>query len=210
MGSTVGDSQLIRIQPTDSGSGQILKVIEEFSNLGPITDFCVADLDKQGQTQLITCSGVAQDSSLRIIRNGVGLKEIATVEMESVTGCWALRSSFFEKFDDILVLSFPEGTRLLAIEGNRMVQWSSYSAMDLDTRTLITVNVIDDLVVQVTDRSVRLMESRKDGMLLDEWVPEDASQITVASVNPTQCVLSIGFGRLVALEFKEKKLTVLR
>jgi DNA damage-binding protein 1 len=82
--------------------------------------------------------------------------------------------------------------------------------MDLHHRTLITTNVIDDLVIQVTDKSVRLMESKSNGILLDEWIPEDQSQITVASVNPTQCVLSTGHGRLIALTINSKKLELSR
>lgn len=213
MGSTAGDSQVIHIQPSDASaaeSGETLNVIDEFSNLGPIADFCVADLDKQGQTQLITCSGVAKGSSLRIIRNGVGLNELATIEISGVKGCWSLRSSFSDKFDDMLVLSFLNQTCILAIKENTMSQLDSHSALDLNNRTLITANVIDDLIVQVTDKSVRLIESESSGMLLDEWVPEDQSQITVASVNPTQCVLSTGYGRLVALAINDKKLVVLR
>lgn len=44
VGSDKGDSQLVHIGST---GGNVLEVIEEFPNLGPITDFCVVDLDKQ-------------------------------------------------------------------------------------------------------------------------------------------------------------------
>jgi DNA damage-binding protein 1 len=212
VGSTVGDSQLVHVQRTDTSTaenGEILDVIDEFSNLGPITDFCVADLDKQGQTQLITCSGVAKDSSLRIIRNGVGLNELAAIEISGVKGVWALRPSFYEKHDDMLVISFVNQTRVLALRGNAMTQLASHSGIELYARTLAAVNVMDDMVIQVTDRSVRLMEANSDGVLLDEWMPEDQSQITVASVNPSQCVVSIGYGRLIALEIKQGKLDLI-
>ncbi|CEP12236.1 hypothetical protein [Parasitella parasitica] len=214
VGSTVGDSQLIHIQRVDDTTtaaedAEILEVIDEFPNLAPITDFCVADLDKQGQTQLITCSGVAKDSSLRIIRNGVGLNELATIGISGVKGVWALRSSFYEKHDDTLVISFVNQTRLLALRGNAMTQVNAHSGINVDCRTLIAVNVKNDMVIQVTDKSVRLMDANEQGGLLDEWIPENNVQITVASANPSQCVVSTGYGRLVALEIKDKRLELL-
>ncbi|KAF1802332.1 mono-functional DNA-alkylating methyl methanesulfonate N-term-domain-containing protein [Mucor lusitanicus] len=214
VGSTVGDSQLIHVRRTDdtaaaAENGDILEVIDEFPNLGPITDFCVADLDKQGQTQLITCSGVAKDSSLRIIRNGVGLNELATIGISGVKGVWALRPSFHEKHDDMLVISFVNQTRLLALRGNTMTQLDTYSGIDVNSRTLIAVNVKEDMVIQVTDKSVRLMDANGQGGLLDEWVPEGNAQITVASVNPSQCVISTGYKRLVALQIRDKRLELL-
>lgn len=214
VGSTVGDSQLIHVRRTDDTTAaaenrDILEVIDEFPNLGPITDFCVADLDKQGQTQLITCSGVAKDSSLRIIRNGVGLNELATIGISGVKGVWALRPSFHERHDDMLVISFVNQTRLLALRGNAMTQLENYSGIDVNSRTLIAVNVKDDMVIQVTDKSVRLMDANGQGGLLDEWVPQDNAQITVASVNPSQCVISTGYNRLVALQIRDKRLELL-
>ncbi|KAI8090127.1 mono-functional DNA-alkylating methyl methanesulfonate N-term-domain-containing protein [Gilbertella persicaria] len=203
VGSTVADSQIIHIRHTD---GEVLDVIDEFPNLGPITDFCVADLDKQGQTQLITCSGVGKDSSLRIIRNGVGLNELAAIKINGVKGVWALRPSFDEIYDDMLVLSFVNQTCLLALRGNGMTRLASHSAIDTQARTLVASNVMDDLLVQVTDKSIRLMESKPDGVLLDEWVPKDHAQITVASINPTQCVVSTGYGTLYAFQIKHRTL----
>jgi DNA damage-binding protein 1 len=77
----------------------------------------------------------------------------------------------------------------------------------MQRRTLVATNVIDDLVVQVTDQSVRLFEANGQ-LLLDEWYPEGHVQITVAAVNPTQCVVSIGFGRLIALKIERGLLVV--
>ena len=46
--------------------------MDSYTNLGPIVDMCVVDLDRQGQGQLVTCSGALRDGSLKIIRNGIG------------------------------------------------------------------------------------------------------------------------------------------
>ena len=109
------------------------QVLESYTNLGPIVDFVVMDLERQGQgqvrtiltaaalvlldaanilrmspvtlvagssyqayyecalsishdativTQVVTCSGFEGAGSLRIVRNGIGVIEQATVELE--------------------------------------------------------------------------------------------------------------------------------
>lgn len=52
-----------------------MEVLERYVNLGPIADFCVVDLERQGQGQVVTCSGAYKDGSLRIVRNGIGINE---------------------------------------------------------------------------------------------------------------------------------------
>jgi DNA damage-binding protein 1 len=73
--------------------------------------------------------------------------------------------------------------------------------------TVACGNVVGNLLVQVTEVSVRLSECSIDGKLVDEWkMDEMSSTITVASLNATQCVLSYGNGTLVLLEVQCDKL----
>ena len=60
--------------------------METFTNLGPIVDMCVVDLERQGQGQLVTCSGAYKEGSLRIIRNGIGIHEQATIDLPGIKG----------------------------------------------------------------------------------------------------------------------------
>ncbi len=39
--------------------------VDTFTNLGPILDMVLVDLEKQGQGQLVTCSGTYKDGGLR-------------------------------------------------------------------------------------------------------------------------------------------------
>ena len=58
------------MSPDEKGS--YVQCMDSYTNLGPIVDMCVVDLDRQGQGQLVTCSGALRDGSLKIIRNGIG------------------------------------------------------------------------------------------------------------------------------------------
>lgn len=68
IGSRLGDSQLVKLNTVADENGAYVVPMETFTNLGPIIDMCVVDLERQGQEQMITCSGAFKEGSLRIIR----------------------------------------------------------------------------------------------------------------------------------------------
>lgn len=67
--------QLVKLNLHPDAKGSYVEVLERYVNLGPIVDFCVVDLERQGQGQVVTCSGAYKDGSLRIVRNGIGINE---------------------------------------------------------------------------------------------------------------------------------------
>ncbi|KAK2658143.1 hypothetical protein Ddye_004676 [Dipteronia dyeriana] len=97
---------LIKLNLQPDAKGPYVEVLERYVNLGPIVDFCVVDLEKQGQGQVVTCSGPYKDGSLRIVRNGIGINEQASMELQGITGMWSLRPSTDDPFDTFLVVSF--------------------------------------------------------------------------------------------------------
>ena len=74
----------LNVNPDEQGS--YVQVMETFTNLGPIVDMCVVDLERQGQGQLVTCSGAYKEGSLRIIRNGIGIHEHASIDLPGIKG----------------------------------------------------------------------------------------------------------------------------
>lgn len=91
IGSRLGDSQLIKLNTKADEYGSYVTVMESFTNLAPIIDMCVVDLERQGQGQLVTCSGAFKEGSLRIIRNGIGIQEHASIDLPSIKGMWAIQ-----------------------------------------------------------------------------------------------------------------------
>ncbi|XP_010773098.1 DNA damage-binding protein 1, partial [Notothenia coriiceps] len=51
VGSRLGDSQLVKLNVDSNEQGSYVGVMETFTNLGPIVDMCVVDLERQGQGQ---------------------------------------------------------------------------------------------------------------------------------------------------------------
>ena len=49
IGSSYGDSQLVRLSREEDEQNGYVNLLETFANIGPIVDFVVADVEKQGQ-----------------------------------------------------------------------------------------------------------------------------------------------------------------
>ena len=64
----------------------------------------------------MTCSGVAKDGSLRVVRNGVGIQERAAAELPGIKGVWSLKSGDDAPHDTFLVVTFMRETRVLAVD----------------------------------------------------------------------------------------------
>jgi DNA damage-binding protein 1 len=216
VGSAYGDSQLVRlhaqpiptaaatpaapaaIAPAGAGGGGYVEVLESFTNLGPIVDFEVVDLDRHGQGQVVTCSGVHKDGSLRVVRNGIGIHEQATVELPGVKGCWSLRTGDAAMSDTYLVVSFIGETRILAINDDDELAETEFEGFSAEEQTLATCNVDGGYILQVTARGARLIDAAA-GALKATWSPPAGAAVSVAAANRTQVLLATTGGSLISL-----------
>lgn len=102
IGSHYGDSQLVKLSSQDPKC----QIIQSFPNLAPILDFQSMDsiqkestqgqtsLHSSGQARIVTASGGFRDGSLRSMKSGVGLEDLAVLgDMEGVRSLWALRTN---------------------------------------------------------------------------------------------------------------------
>eukprot|EP00891_Asterochloris_glomerata_P001303 jgi/Astpho2/1303/fgenesh1_pm.00024_%23_4_t len=202
VGSQFGDSQLIRLHPQAPNPTEptnFVEVLERWTNLGPIVDMAVVDLERQGQGQVVTCSGAAQDGSLRIVRNGIGMIEQASVELPGIKGIWSLRASSSDEYDKYLVLTFVGETRVLAISAEDELDEAEIPGFESNAQTLLCGNMAGDQLVQVTTGGVRLL-SAASGASVQQWQPPAGLQINIAAASATQVILGLGSGHLVYLE----------
>ncbi|XP_060203147.1 DNA damage-binding protein 1 isoform X1 [Lycium barbarum] len=199
IGSSYGDSQLVKLNLQPDTKGSYVDVLERYVNLGPIVDFCVVDLERQGQGQVVTCSGAYKDGSLRIVRNGIGINEQASVELQGIKGMWSLRSATDDLYDTFLVVSFISETRVLAMNLEDELEETEIEGFDSQVQTLFCHDAVYNQLVQVTSNSVRLISSTSRD-LKNEWFAPAGYSVNVATANATQVLLATGGGHLVYLE----------
>uniref|UniRef100_A0A9L0SW12 Damage specific DNA binding protein 1 n=1 Tax=Equus caballus TaxID=9796 RepID=A0A9L0SW12_HORSE len=190
VGSRLGDSQLVKLNVDSNEQGSYVVAMETFTNLGPIVDMCVVDLERQGQGQLVTCSGAFKEGSLRIIRNGIGIHEHASIDLPGIKGLWPLRSDPNRETDDTLVLSFVGQTRVLMLNGEEVEETELMGFVD-DQQTFFCGNVAHQQLIQITSASVRLV-SQEPKALVSEWKEPQGKNISVASCNSSQVVVAVG------------------
>nr|DBA17370.1 TPA: hypothetical protein GDO54_002833 [Pyxicephalus adspersus] len=190
VGSRLGDSQLVKLTADSNEQGSYVVAMETFTNLGPIVDMCVVDLERQGQGQLVTCSGAFKEGSLRIIRNGIGIHEHASIDLPGIKGLWPLRVAANRETDDTLVLSFVGQTRVLTLSGEEVEETDLAGFVD-DQQTFFCGNVAHQQLIQITSASVRLV-SQDPQSLVSEWKEPQGRKVSVCSCNSRQVLLAVG------------------
>ncbi|KAF9365058.1 DNA damage-binding protein 1a [Mortierella sp. NVP85] len=202
IGSHLGDSQLVLLHTEPDQHGEYLEVMETFTNIAPITDFEVVDLEGQGQGQIVACSGAFKDGSLRIVRNGVGINDRAVLELPGIKGLWPLRENVEATTEDTLVMSFLNSTRVVRVTPDAEMVQEELEGFLNDSQTLLSGNVKANLILQVTPESVRLIAPPQhiQAGLISEWKPPTGQVISVAAMNGTQCLVAVGGKTLVYLD----------
>lgn len=191
IGSTLGDSQIVQLTTEANENGSFVSVMKSFPNLGPILDMCVVDLERQGQGQLVTCSGGLKEGSLRIIRNGIGIHEHASIDLDGIMGLWALKvGSVNTEFDDTLVLSFVGQSRVLSLSSDE-VEEIDIDGFDGDKQTTFCGNVCCQQIVQVTENSARLINCLTKSLVY-EWKHAGGRNISVVACYGQQLLLAVG------------------
>ncbi|EYU19139.1 hypothetical protein MIMGU_mgv1a005247mg [Erythranthe guttata] len=125
VGSSYGDSQLVKINILADEIVPRVEVLKIFENLGPIADFCVVDSERQGQCQL------------------------ASRVLQVVTRMWSLRSSTDDPYSTFLVVSFISGTRIWEMNLENDLKECQIQGFSSDVETLFCHDAIHDQLVQV-------------------------------------------------------------
>ena len=193
IGSKLGDSQLIKLVDSPKENGTFIDTLETYTNLGPILDMLIVDIEKQGQGQLITCSGGHRNGSLRIIRSGIGIHEMANVELSGIKALWAIKI-FNEENDDHLVLSFYGYTKIFSFSGEEFEDLE-INGFDLNNQTLLCSNVPFSQILQVTSTSVNLIKVNTESntpncKLVAEWKIPAGEFISIATCNNKECLIA--------------------
>jgi len=234
VGSSLGDSQLVQIhdepiqleddeEDTDLMDTTYLSVVEEYTHLGPILDFDLVPTapgisaeSQMAQSQVVTASGSSKSGSIRLIRNGIGMNEYASVEIPGIQNMWSLRKSFSDKDDAYLVQSFVGETRVLGVasmpaeamqdeEAAGTLEEVFLPGLESSASTLFVGNIQPgDRLVQITESDVRLVSM--EGPVLDTW----SGPITVASANEAgQVAIALSGGMVIYFCVQDDKLVKL-
>eukprot|EP00010_Vexillifera_abyssalis_P006563 CAMPEP_0201548474 /NCGR_PEP_ID=MMETSP0173_2-20130828/5023_1 /ASSEMBLY_ACC=CAM_ASM_000268 /TAXON_ID=218659 /ORGANISM="Vexillifera sp., Strain DIVA3 564/2" /LENGTH=830 /DNA_ID=CAMNT_0047957879 /DNA_START=56 /DNA_END=2544 /DNA_ORIENTATION=+ len=159
IGSRYGDCQLIRLlEDASPQTKSHVLILDTYTNLGPIVDFVVVDLQREGQGQIVSCSGAYNDGSLRVIRNGIGIEPYATINLPGVKGLFSLRDNANDQHDKYLLVTFINESTLLSFQpGSGAMKELGVCALEgfkQDQQTIHAANLFGAFIVQATSDAV--------------------------------------------------------
>ncbi|RCH91996.1 DNA damage-binding protein 1a, partial [Rhizopus azygosporus] len=199
IGSTHGDSCLIQLVNAATPSKYSIRVLANYSCLGPIVDFCLFDYNEQGKQTMACCSGVDNDASIRIVENGIGFIKQAVLDFPLVYNMWPLKLE--EQSDSLLITTALETILLKPLRDadNQFMEYASYSGLCTNETTLAS-GLWNDHIVQITPSSARLMTKDEHGTLLAEWKPPRNKRISMAKLKESYCLVCDEDDTIVYLE----------
>ncbi|KAJ0548885.1 putative KIN17-like protein [Helianthus annuus] len=130
-----------------------------------IMDMKVLSLFEEETPQIFTLCGRDPRSSLRILRPGLAISEMAVSQLPGVpSAVWTVKRNVNDEFDAFVVVSFANATLLLSI-GETVEEVSDSGFLD-STRSLAVSLIGDDSLMQVHPSGIRHI--REDGRG-NEW-----------------------------------------
>ncbi|KAI6206956.1 hypothetical protein M3Y94_00974300 [Aphelenchoides besseyi] len=174
IGSRLGDSQLIRVLCEPNEHDSFVELIDSFPNLGPIRDLVTIDID--GQKQIVTCSGAFKEGSLRVIRSGIGIEEVASIELLGIRHLFAFNLG--QELDNYLLVSFMNVTHLFDISEE---QWedTTMDGLDYNSATLYAgILKSTGNLLQITTSAVNIVSQTRTSLY------KERGRVTICAVNP--------------------------
>lgn len=178
-----------------------LALIDEVEALNPVLGMKVADLAQENTPQIYALCGRGCRSSLRVLRHGLEVTEMAVSDLPGVPNAvWAIKhgagaSDADSAYCKYIVVSFVNATIVLSI-GDTVAEVKDSGI--LETSPTLSMSVLEDgSMLQICPDRTRHILS--DGRI-KEWNTPGKKSITCCAVNGKQVVLGLTGAELVYFE----------
>jgi len=177
-----------------------LLLIDEMESLATIQDLKVVNLVPNEDTpQIYTLCGRGARASLRVLRHGLAVSEIAVSELPGhPTGVWAVKTRSADENHKYIVVSFINATIVLQV-GETVTEVQD-SGIIYYTETLMMGTLFDNSIVQIHPQGFRQIYPDKRQA---EWKLGKAGTKTVkaCAMNSRQIVIAVAGGQLIYFTF---------
>ncbi|KDR20301.1 splicing factor 3B subunit 3 [Zootermopsis nevadensis] len=173
-----------------------LVLVDELDSLSPILACQVADLANEDTPQLYMLCGRGPRSSVRVLRHGLEVSEMAVSELPgNPNAVWTVKRRVDEEYDAYIIVSFVNATLVLSI--GETVEEVTDSGFLGTTPTLSCSALGEDALVQVYPDGIRHIRADKR---VNEWKTPGKKTIVKCAVNQRQVVIALTGGELVYFE----------
>jgi splicing factor 3B subunit 3 len=183
---------------------QHLLLVDDLGSLAPITDALVLNNDTSSETKaassdlhthILSLCGRGHRSSLRMLRQGVRVSEMAVSELPAKpTNVFTIRQSHEEPYDKYIVVCMQAQTLVLSVGDT--VEEVLDSGFLTNVPTLMCVLLGDNSVLQVYPHGIRHIRTNKQ----THDLKMSGRRIEKACANTHQVIISLAGGELVYFE----------
>jgi splicing factor 3B subunit 3 len=174
---------------------EILKLVDEWQSLSVISDMLIEDLVGEGNPQIYCLCAAGSRSTLRVLRHGLSITEVANAPLKRPLAIWSLKERNGDKFDKFIILSFQKTTIVLLTNGEKISELKE-SPLELKKSSILVALLQDDSMIQVVSTGIKHV--KLDGKV-NQW-QSDNGTITNAVCNQKQLVISIHGGDIIYFE----------
>uniref|UniRef100_H2ZPL8 DNA damage-binding protein 1 n=1 Tax=Ciona savignyi TaxID=51511 RepID=H2ZPL8_CIOSA len=176
-----------------------LVLVDELDSLSPIMACQISDLANEDTPQLYVTCGRGPRSSLRILRHGLEVSEMAVSELPgNPNAVWTVKIREDEEYDSYIIVSFVNATLVLSI--GETVEEVTDSGFLGTTPTLSCSLLGENALVQVYPDGIRHIRADKR---VNEWKTPGKKTILKCAVNQRQVVIALTGGELVYFEMDQ-------
>eukprot|EP00934_Nitzschia_sp_Nitz4_P008386 Nitzschia sp. Nitz4//scaffold176_size46146//27565//31743//NITZ4_007194-RA/size46146-processed-gene-0.26-mRNA-1//1//CDS//3329539021//8376//frame0 len=182
-----------------------LRKVYQMDNPSPSTGLLVGELaGNEVSPQIYTLAGRGPTSSLRILRHGASVSELAVSELPGIPGgiftiaetCTPNPDgSNKPQYSKFIVVSFADATLVLSV-GETVEEVGRESGFLTNAPTLACSALRDNSLVQIVPTGVRHIQSGR----AQQWNCPGLKQIECASANTTQVLIALAGGELTYFE----------
>ncbi len=162
-----------------------LALIEEIPSLSCINDMIVEDLVDEGAPQLYMLCGRGSRSTLRVLRHGLQVTEMANNQLPGKpVAIWTIKENITDEYDKYVIISFTNASLVLKI-GEKFSEVTD-SGFDLKMPSLHVGLLEDNSFIQVYPKGIIQIKADKKKNKY-----ESDSKILCACSNSRQIVLAL-------------------
>lgn len=173
-----------------------LVLVDELDSLSPIISCQIADLANEDTPQLYVACGRGPRSSMRVLRHGLEVSEMAVSELPgNPNAVWTVKKRADDEFDSYIIVSFLNATLVLSI--GETVEEVTDSGFLGTMPTICCSQLGENALIQVYLEGIRHIRADKR---VNEWRAPAKKQIVKCAINQRQVVIALTGGELVYFE----------
>lgn len=176
-----------------------LLLVDDIESLSPVLDAKVLEMAGEETPQIYALCGRGGRSTLRTLRHGLAVSEMAVSELPSnPSAVWTVRADDKAEHDKYIVVSFPNATIVLSIgETVEEVQDSGFLA----TTSTISVSLLgEDSLLQIHPQGMRRVRPDRR---VQEFSTPNKGIISKAAVNGRQVAIALTDNSIIYWELDE-------